>query len=257
MINNSGKNVAVVNQKGGVGKTTTSINLSTGLALAGKKVLLIDMDPQAHSTVGLGFQPGSYVKALDDVLAQRTSLEDAILETQVQNLFIAPSRIHLDRTEHELSTALFRESLLAKAIGTLNYDFIVIDCRPTLGTLTINAIFASTFIIVPCEMSRYSLDGFADLMETIDAIKGINVNKQEFVRILLTKFDVRNSVSNEWVMTQLNNGYKDFLFQTKIRRNEALNQAHMAMEPIFNFKADSPGAEDYAQLAKEFLRLCQ
>lgn len=257
MTSNSRKNVAIVNQKGGVGKTTTSINLSTGLARAGKKVLLIDMDPQAHSTVGLGFEPGSYDKALDDVLAQRSSLEEAILRTQVQNLFLVPSRIHLDRTEHELSTALFRESLLAKAIGALDYDFIVFDCRPTLGTLTINAIYASTFIIVPCEMSRYSLDGFADLMETIDAVKGRNVNKQDFVRILLTKFDARNRVSNDWVMTQLDGGYKDFLFETKIRKNEALNQAHMAMEPIFNFKADSPGAEDYAQLTKEFLSLCQ
>lgn len=251
------KSVAVVNQKGGVGKTTTAINLSSGLALAGKRVLLIDMDPQAHSTVGLGFEPGSYDKALDDVLAQSVAMEEAILKTQVQNLFLTPSRIHLDRTEHELSTALFRESLIAKAIGGLDYDFIVIDCRPTLGTLTINAIYAATFIIVPCEMSRYSLDGFADLMETIDAIKGRNVKKQEFVRILLTKFDARNRVSNDWVMAQLENGYKDFLFGTRIRKNEALNQAHMAMEPIFNFKADSPGAEDYAQLTKEFLSLCQ
>jgi chromosome partitioning protein len=255
--NNSKKNVAVVNQKGGVGKTTTSINLSSGLALAGKRVLLVDMDPQAHSTIGLGLEPGSYEKALDDVFAQKASLGETILETQVKNLFIAPSRIHLDRTEQELSTALFRESLLAKAISDLNFDFIIIDCRPTLGTLTINAIFASTFIVVPCEMSRYSLDGFADLMETIDVVKGRSLDKREFVRILLTKFDARNKVSNEWVMTQLNGGFSEFLFNTKIRKNEALNQAHMAMEPIFSFKADSAGAEDYDQLTKELLSLCQ
>lgn len=247
---------AIINQKGGTGKTTTSINVACGLALEGMKVLLIDLDPQAHSTVGLGIEPGTYQGAIHHVLLKKKNIKEVILETKIDNLFLAPSHIRLDRAEQQLTPEMFKESRLHKAIRNLDYDFIIIDCRPTLGTLTINALYACNFILVPCEMSRYSLDGFSDLMETIENVKNNGgIEKENFIRILLTKFDSRRSVTNDWVLEQLE-PYKALLFKTKIRQNEALNQAHISMEPIFTFKATSSGAEDYKQLTKEFLKLC-
>ena len=250
------KIISVINQKGGVGKTTTSINLSAALAVKGHKVLLIDLDPQAHSTIGLGIDPGSYQTAMHDVLPRKVDIRETIIATGVANLFVAPSHIRLDRAEQQLSSELFRETFLSKAISGLDYDFIVIDCRPTLGTLTINALYACNFIIVPCEMGRYSLDGFSDLMETIDTVKNGEASSREvFIRILLNKFDPRNRVTNEWVLNQLE-PFKDMLFKALIRKNEALNQAQMAQEPICTFKPDSLGARDYEQLTQEFLKLC-
>lgn len=250
------KIVSVINQKGGVGKTTTSINLSAALARKNKRVLLIDLDPQAHSTIGLGIDPGTYQIAMQDVLLRKAGIRDTALPTKTDNLFVAPSHIRLDRAEQQLATELFRETFLSKAIKDLDYDFIIIDCRPTLGTLTINALYACNFIIVPCEMGRYSLDGFSDLMETIDNVKnGNSFVKESSIRILLNKYDARNKVSNEWVFNQLE-PFKNLLFDTMVRKNEALNQAQMAQEPIFNFKPDSIGAADFQNLTDEFLKIC-
>ncbi|MBN2061051.1 MAG: ParA family protein [Deltaproteobacteria bacterium] len=249
------KIIAVANQKGGVGKTTTAINVSCGLALKGKKVLLIDLDPQAHATIGLGIEPGSYQQAIHHVLVDKQDISKAILSTETRNLHIVPSHIRLDRAEQQLIPEMYRETILHRAIRDLDYDYIIIDCRPTLGPLTINALFACHFIIVPCEMGRYSLEGFSDLMETIDNVKQSEVlDKEKFVRILLTKYDGRKSVSNDWVMAQLE-PYKYLLFKNKIRQNEALNQAHMAMESIFTFKKNSHGAEDYENFTEEVLSL--
>lgn len=246
--------IAIINQKGGVGKTTTSINFSAGLARQNKKTLLIDLDPQAHSTIGLGIEPESFSTSISDVLAKKKPITETILTTSTPNLFIVPSHIRLDKIEQQLAPELFRESFLQKAIKGLDFDYIVIDCRPTLGTLTINALFAANFIIVPCEMGRYALDGFSDLMETIEHVKNGDFNKTDFIRILLTKYDNRNKVSNDWVLQQLE-PFKHLIFQTCIRRNEALNQSQMAQETIFDFKAESSGSQDYAQLINEFLSL--
>lgn len=248
--------VAIINQKGGVGKTTTSINLACGLARQAHRVLLIDMDPQAHSTIGLGIEPGSYKLAINDVLVHGTPIQEIILPTKITNLFLAPSHIRLDKAEHQLTPEMFREAFLSKAIKGLDYDFIVLDCRPTLGTLTINALFASNFIIVPCETGRYALDGFADLMEAVEKVKNHENEKEHFIRIVLTKYEHRNKITNEWVLEQLT-PFKNLLFHTIIRKNEAINQAHMAQEPIFVFKPDSIGAHDYQNLTDEFLSLCR
>lgn len=249
------KILAIINQKGGVGKTTTSINFAAGLALHGKKTLIIDLDPQAHSTIGLGIEPESFHASISDVLTKKKGIKDVILPTQTDNLFIAPSHIRLDKVEQQLTPELFRETFLHKALQGLEFDFIVVDCRPTLGTLTINALYASDFIIVPCEMGRYALDGFSDLMETIEHVKNGEIDKSQFIRILLTKYDIRNKVSNDWVFQQLD-PFKDLIFKTYIRRNEAINQSQMAQETIFKFKADSIGAQDYETLINEFLSLC-
>ena len=251
------KIIAVINQKGGVGKTTTSINLACGLTREGHRVLLADLDPQAHSTIGLGIEPETYQYAVHDVMLNKSDIREVILKTPINNLDLVPSHIRLEKSEQQLTPEMFKESRLHKALRGLDYDFIVIDCRPTLGTLTINALYACNFILVPCEMARFALDGFADLMETIENVKdNEKIEKENFIRILLNKFDARKSVTNDWVLGQLN-PYKSLLFKTRIRQNEALNQAHITMEPIFKFKPNSPGAQDYAKLTKEFLRLCR
>lgn len=247
--------IAVANQKGGVGKTTTSINFACALALRGKRVLLIDLDPQAHSTVGLGIEPGTYQYAIHDVMVNKKNIREATLGTQVRGLDLVPSHIRLERAEQQLTPEMFKESRLHKAMRNLNYDCVIIDCRPTLGTLTINALYACNFVLVPCEMSRYSLDGFSDLMETIENVKNSGgIESEKVIRILLTRFDSRKSITNDWIIEQLR-PYEALLFNTKIRQNEALNQAHIAMEPIFVFKPNSFGAQDYEQLAGEFFDL--
>ena len=249
------KIIAVTNQKGGVGKTTTSINFACALALKGKRVLLIDLDPQAHSTIGLGIEPGTYQYAIHDVMVNKKDIREATLGTQVRGLDLVPSHIRLERAEQQLTPEMFKESRLHKAMRNLDYDCVIIDCRPTLGTLTINALYACNFVLVPCEMSRYSLDGFSDLMETIESVKNSGgIESEKAIRILLTRFDSRKSITNDWIIEQLR-PYEALLFNTKIRQNEALNQAHIAMEPIFLFKSNSFGAQDYEQLAGEFLDL--
>ena len=246
------KIIAVINQKGGVGKTTTSINFASSLARHGEKVLLIDLDPQGHSSSGL-VNLENIKTGIHDVLLRKEDISSVTENTEIENLFVVPTRMRLDKVEKLLETELCRENILLNIVKDLDYDYVVIDCRPTLGTLTINALFACNFIIVPVEVSRLSLDGFDDLLETIHNVKQVN-HKDKFFRILLTKYDSRKKISNDWVLNELE-PQKEFMFKTRIRVDETLNHAHMAHRDIFSLKPNSRGAEDYNQLTEEFLKL--
>lgn len=251
------KKFCVINQKGGTGKTVTSINLSGGLAREGKKTLLIDMDPQGHSTIGIGIDPANLKGSLYDVLATKRPLRDIIVPSYVEGLDVAPAHIKLASGAEQLYSKMFRETILFQALRGFDeiYDYIVIDCPPALGVLTVNALYASDFIVVPCQMSRYSLDGLADLLDTVGAIKTQNEGSQESLKqlgILLTMFDKRNKVTNEFILTQLE-PYKDRMFETIIMKNEALNQASIAQKLIFDFDPNSQGSNDYKQLTQEIL----
>jgi chromosome partitioning protein len=258
--------VSVVHQKGGVGKTTTSINLASALALSNKRVLLVDMDPQAHSTKGLGVVLGdSSLSVKDIMLKEATALfaqywegdvREVILGGPREGLDLVPSEIRLSQALEELYARCgknFRESILAKSLIPVkgSYDYIVIDCPPGLGLLAINAIKAAQFLLIPSIMSRLSIDSITDLLNLVKRLRG---DSFEDYRILLTLVDPRLRATNEYIMEELSS-YKSKVLRTQITRNETINQAQIAHQDIFAFAPGSRGAEDYAKLAKELLKL--
>lgn len=250
------KIIAIANKKGGVGKTTTAINLASGLAMNGKRVLLIDLDSQVNTTVGLGFGPGDYTGGIHDVLLERKGIKDVVLETKINNLFLVPSHQILRDVEVRITPEMYKETYLHNAVQGLDYDYIIIDCPPALGTLTINALYACNIVLVPCEMGRFALDGFSGLLEQLKKIqRGLVNNKDKNIRLLLTKVDARTTLSNDWILNQLE-GHKELVLETKIRKNDALNQAHIAQMPVFEYNASSKGAQDYKQLTQELLNIC-
>lgn len=253
-----GKNTMIISfstHKGGTAKTTSSINLACGLARQGYKTLLVDMDPQGHSSIGLGLELKFEDKNIADVLPDKSSLniKEIIRHTKTNNLDIAPSNIRLSPVGEALYTAIRKEERLQKRLAEVanDYQYIIIDCPPSLGVLTINALQATEFIIIPCQMSARSTDGLADLLDIISIIKN---NAFDNFRILLTHFDTRKSVTNEVILAQLKN-YKDKILNTKIPVNEALNQAQIAKESIFDFDPKSTGAQSYKELTEEILNL--
>lgn len=252
--------VAIINQKGGTGKTTTAINLGAGLAYQGYRTLLVDLDPQAHTTIGLGVDPDSYQESMAEVISTpKKALADVVVETYILWLHLAPSHIRLARAAEQAYTRVFREAILANALREVDYDFVIIDCPPSLGVLTTNALYACNFIIIPCQISRYSLDGLADLLTTIETVKNLSLQELfegDLFRILLTMYDRRNRVTNEYILEQLK-PYKAKTFSTLIMKNEALNQAQIAQKAIFDFDPRSSGTQDYQRLTAEFLEICQ
>ena len=252
--------VAILNQKGGTGKTTTTINLAAALALQGHRTLMVDLDPQGHTTIGIGVEQNSFRESMAEVFTiPKKSINEVVVPTYIPKLFVAPATIHLAQAAEAVYSRVFREAILAHALKDVDFEFVIIDCPPSLGVLTTNSLYACDFIIIPCQISRYSLDGLADLLTTIETVKSLGLEelfRGDHFRVLLTMFDKRNRVTNEYILEQLK-PYREKTFATPIMKNEALNQAQIAQKSIFDYDPKSSGALDYYQMTAEFLEIWQ
>jgi chromosome partitioning protein len=250
--------VSIINQKGGTGKTTTAVNLGASLAYQGYRTLIVDLDPQGHTTVGIGIDAESIAGSMAEVMTvPKKSINEVVVPTYILGLDLAPAHIHLARASEQVYTRVFREAILAQSLKDADYDFILIDCPPSLGILTTNSLYACDFIIIPCQISRYSLDGLADLLNTIETVKNLSIEdlyQGDLYRILLTMFDKRNRVTNEYILEQLK-PYREKTFNTIIMKNEALNQSQIAQKAIFDFEPKCSGAQDHLRLTLEFLEI--
>jgi chromosome partitioning protein len=246
------------NQKGGVGKTTTTISLGAALVEAGRKVLLVDFDPQGSMTVGLGFNAHELEQSIYHVLMDRElGIKDIILETSVHGLDLAPANIDLSAADMRLVTEVGREQALNRVLHPVlkDYDVILIDCQPSLGLLTVNALTASDGVIIPLECEYFALRGVALLKETIEKVRDRTNPRLEIVGLLGTMFDGRTLHDRE-VLQTLVEGWGDLVFHTVIRRTIKFSDSTVAGEPITEFAPTSPGAAAYRQLAREVLARC-
>lgn len=249
------KIISVCNQKGGTGKTTTAVNLSHALSQAGKKILLVDLDPQGNTTSGVGVNKNVIERSAYDVLLNKISAKEAIVSQVFPNLDLIPCNINLTGAEIELVGALSRETRLRKALSAIEaeYDFILIDSPPSLGLLTLNALVASRSIIIPIQCEFYALEGVSQLMQTINLIRdGLNPNLA-IEGVLLTMADYRTNLTTE-VIREIKNYFKDQVYETVIPRNVKLSEAPSFGKPIAIYDAHSIGAKKYTELAEEFLR---
>jgi chromosome partitioning protein len=247
-----GKVIAIANQKGGVGKTTTAVNLSCGLAADGKTVLLIDIDSQGNATSGLGFDRKRIQKCIYNVLVDDLPAENVVMKTRVDNLSIIPATINLAGAEIELAALDNRETRLKKAIAPLRdrYDYIIIDCPPSLGLITVNAMTAADSILIPIQCEYYALEGLSQLMQSISLIRRrLNVDLK-VEGILLTMFDGRTNLSIQ-VVDEVKKHFKNEVYRTIIPRNVRLSEAPSYGKPIMLYDPKSRGAEVYQELAKE------
>ncbi|HAM53680.1 MAG TPA: chromosome partitioning protein ParA [Nitrospiraceae bacterium] len=249
-----GSTVAIVNQKGGVGKTTTTINLGASLALAEKDILIIDTDPQGNSTSGLGINRDEIRKSLYDVYAGRCTPGEVIIATSVQHLEIIPSTIDLLGVDIELVGKEDREGILSQIIAPLreNYQYILIDCPPSLGLLSLNALVAADSVIVPVQCEYYALEGLSLLTKTLQRVRNSFNPTLEIKGILLTMFDTRNSLAHQ-VAQEVRRHFGDRVFGTIIPRNVTLAEAPSHGKPSLLYDARSIGAQSYLSLAKEIL----
>lgn len=250
-----GRIIAIANQKGGVGKTTTSVNLSACLAYLGKKVLLVDIDPQGNASSGVGVNKGEVNQCIYDVLIDDVSILETILETKVENLYIVPATISLAGAEIELVSTISREVRLKRALLEVKdqYDYIIIDCPPSLGLLTINSLTASDAIIIPVQCEFYALEGLSQLLSTIRLVqKHLNKNL-EIDGVLLTMFDARTNLGIQ-VIEEVKKYFQEKVYKSIIPRNVRLSEAPSHGEPIIIYDPKSRGAEVYLDLAKEVIR---
>lgn len=249
-----GKIIAIANQKGGVGKTTTTINLGGSLGVLEHKTLIIDADPQANATSGVGFNPQSN-KSIYDCLVNEMPPEDVILKTENPNLDIIPAHIDLVGAELEMINMPNREFMLRKAIEPIKdlYDFILIDCSPSLGLITVNALTAADSVIIPVQSEFYSLEGLGKLLNTIKIVQGRLNTELEIEGILLTMYDTRLRLANQ-VVEEVKTHFQDLVFDTIIHRNTKLAEAPSHSETIIMHDASSKGAINYLNLAREVLQ---
>ena len=250
-----GKIISIFNQKGGVGKTTTNINLCAYIAEMGKKVLTADIDPQGNTTSGLGIDKNSLENSMYDVI-MGLNPEEVIIRTSVENLDIIPSSMELAGAEIELTAKMNRESILKEAIAPLKekYDYIFIDCPPSLGLLTINSLTASDSVIIPIQCEFYALEGVGQLMNTIQLVKKNLNNNLDIQGVVMSMFDGRTNLSIE-VVEEVKKYFKGKVYTSIIPRNIKLAEAPSYGLPIMSYDKNCRGAEAYAELAKEFIML--
>ena len=250
-----GKIISVANQKGGVGKTTTTINLSTLIAKKGKKVLMIDADPQGNASSGVGLDRDDIELSIYDILIDEVEFDNVVKKTNIKNLDICPSNINLAGAEVELVSVMSRENRLKEKLDKIkdNYDYIIIDCPPSLGLITLNAFTASDSVLIPVQCEYYALEGLGQLLNTINLVKK-HLNKNlEIEGALLTMYDVRTNLSNQ-VVKEVKNYFNDKVYKNVIPRNVKLSEAPSYGMPISVYDPRSKGAKSYEKFVKEFLK---
>jgi chromosome partitioning protein len=250
-----GKIIAIANQKGGVGKTTTSVNLAASLGVLEKKVLLIDADPQANASSGLGIDVENVEIGSYQVLEHSNTPEEAIVKSSSPNVDVIPAHIDLVAIEIELVDKENREYMLKQALEKIkeNYDYIVIDCAPSLGLLTLNALTAADSVIIPIQCEYFALEGLGKLLNTIKSVQKIHNPELDIEGLLLTMYDSRLRLSNQ-VVEEVQKHFNDMVFKTIIQRNVKLSEAPSFGESIIAFDATSKGATNYLSLAEEVIQ---